>query len=280
MVETRRKTKEKQMLVKSAPPPAQTVALVVAIAAVCLAVLPSFDEVKAEATLEALGSSPFFSNQTLLWIRIACILIFSSVPISWACFLALQPHMDSVAERIRRGLPSPDGQAVPFACGFTFGEQGQFGSEASGQESIHGNLMFNVCLFGGPKANPGGSSTRSPRNGLHTSLGSPGSPKKASLYKRLRQFLLHPSRFHSMSQMLAEFDQDGDSAITPKEFGETLRRFGFELTDEERAQLIEAIDGDGDGSISFTELFVYLQSGGNEAARSEAAAAPGFFSDK
>ena len=84
MVETRRKTKEKQMLVKSAPPPAQTVALVVAIAAVCLAVLPSFDEVKAEATLEALGSSPFFSNQTLLWIRIACILIFSSVPISWA----------------------------------------------------------------------------------------------------------------------------------------------------------------------------------------------------
>ena len=181
------------------------------------------------------------------------------------CFLALQPHMQSVAERIRRGLPSHhDGEPLPFACGFTFGEQGPIG----GKESTHGNLMFNICLFGGPKSQPSASD-----GGFQRSESPPTSPlspssssKKASLYKRVRQFLLHPSRFHSMSHILAEFDADGDSTITPKEFHDTLLRFGFDISDEERALLIDAIDGDGDGYISYTELFVYLQGGGTAAS--------------
>ena len=65
-----------------------------------------------------------------------------------------------------------------------------------------------------------------------------------------------------MSHLLAEFDRDQDSTITPREFVATLRRFGFELSEEERAMLINDIDRDGDGEISYTELFLYLQTGG------------------
>ena len=190
------------------------------------------------------------------------------------CFLALQPHMDSVAERIRRGLPDlrqqpsdgggADGGAavaaargggapLPFVCGFSFGEQGPMGSG----QSIHGNLMFNVLLFGAPKHMA--AHTSSPGHPTPPSL--PSSPRKASMFKRLRQYLLHPTRFRSMSQMLAEFDSDGDSTITPKEFHDTLLRFGFDISDEERAHLFDAIDEDGNGSISYKEMFVYLQRG-------------------
>ncbi len=169
------------------------------------------------------------------------------------CFLALQPHMATVAERIVRGLPSlptPDGKPLPFACGFTFGEQGPIGKT----ESMHANLMFNICLFGGPKR-PAPPAVVAPPIGRVASTGK-------SLFRRVRQFLLHPDRFHSMSHLLAEFDRDQDSTITPREFVATLRRFGFELSEEERAMLINAIDRDGDGEISYTELFLYLQTGG------------------
>ena len=166
------------------------------------------------------------------------------------CFLALQPHMATVAERIVRGMPKPDGKPLPFACGFTFGEQGPIGKT----ESMHANLMFNICLFGGPKR-PAPPAVVAPPIGRVASTGK-------SLFRRVRQFLLHPDRFHSMSHLLAEFDRDQDSTITPREFVATLRRFGFELSEEERAMLINDIDRDGDGEISYTELFLYLQTGG------------------
>ena len=174
------------------------------------------------------------------------------------CFLALRPHMASVAERIVRGMPRPDGKPLPFACGFTFGEQGPIGKT----ESMHANLMFNICLFGGPKRPAPPAVVAADSEGGNPP---PRSPAAKSLFRRVRQFLLHPDRFHSMSHLLAEFDRDQDSTITPREFDATLRRFGFELSEEERAMLIDAIDRDGDGEISYTELFLYLQTGGGSS---------------
>ena len=165
------------------------------------------------------------------------------------CFMALRPHMASVAERIKSGLPSPDGKDLPFVCGFTFGEQGPVGI---GGESVHCNLMFNICLFGGPKVPP-------PPSSQTTGPPSPNTPSTKSIVRRVRDFLLQPENFQSMSQMLHDFDADGDTVITPDEFDKTLRRFGFQLTPDERQVVIDAIDRDQNGQISYSEMFRYLQ---------------------
>ena len=111
-------------------------------------------------------------------------------------------------------MPAPDGKPLPFACGFTFGEQGPIGKT----ESMHANLMFNICLFGGLEASPRGA------------VVAPRGPSRFDgqvVFRRVRQFLLHPDRFPAVGSD-REFERP--RSRTPREFVATLRRFGFVLT--------------------------------------------------
>ena len=108
--------------------------------------------------------------------------------------------------------------------------------------------MFNVCLFGDSKA----------KSAPPVSVRMPS--ESDALLDRVRRFLLRPDIFRSMSQLLSQFDRDGDSKISPFEFDAALRKLGFSIEEGERQLLIDSIDKDQDGLISYAELFTYLQS--------------------
>ena len=82
-----------EKLLKVAPPPGPTVALFVVIAAVCAQVKPSLAEVESQATVEALGTSPYLPPEILGYIRIGCIAAMLFTRFSWFAFPG---HMETL----------------------------------------------------------------------------------------------------------------------------------------------------------------------------------------
>ena len=55
-------------------------------------------------------------------------------------------------------------------------------------------------------------------------------------------------------ELIKAWDDDGDGKIQSKEFRKHVRAMGVETTDSELNALFEAIDADGSGELTFTEI--------------------------
>ena len=149
------------------------------------------------------------------------------------------------------GLPDLKAPTA-MAGGCTFGEQGPLLSAGN----CHANLMFNIALFGDPKASSASSDGFVPVGRIKSEAAtSPG----RRLAKRVRNHLLKPENFHGMSRLLGQFDKDGDTRITPGEFEQAMRGFKFHMTPEDRKMLISEIDTNQDGTISYADLYRWLR---------------------
>ena len=54
------------------------------------------------------------------------------------------------------------------------------------------------------------------------------------------------------------FDKDGDGTITCKELGIVMRQLGLNPTEDELLEMIQEVDEDGNGEISFTEFLTIM----------------------
>ena len=54
------------------------------------------------------------------------------------------------------------------------------------------------------------------------------------------------------------FDRDGDGVITTKELGTVMKSLGQNLEEEELSDMINEVDGDGNGTIDFHEFIVMM----------------------
>ncbi|KAJ3006795.1 UNVERIFIED_CONTAM: hypothetical protein HDU68_003885, partial [Siphonaria sp. JEL0065] len=54
------------------------------------------------------------------------------------------------------------------------------------------------------------------------------------------------------------FDKDGDGTITTKELGTVMRSLGQNPTDGELQDMINEVDGDGNGNIDFEEFITMM----------------------
>lgn len=53
-------------------------------------------------------------------------------------------------------------------------------------------------------------------------------------------------------------DTDGDGKVTASEFHAAMTGLGEEFTEEKCAEMVEAVDADGDGYLSFDEFMVMI----------------------
>ncbi|KAF8048385.1 hypothetical protein N665_2534s0002 [Sinapis alba] len=53
-------------------------------------------------------------------------------------------------------------------------------------------------------------------------------------------------------------DTDGDGKVTASEFHAAMTGLGEEFTEEKCAEMVEAVDADGDGYLSFEEFMVMI----------------------
>ena len=58
-------------------------------------------------------------------------------------------------------------------------------------------------------------------------------------------------------EIFSYFDRDGGGSIGAEELAQVMRTFGWSPTEEELKDMVNVIDQDGDGDISFNE-FVWL----------------------
>merc|ERR1719331_1304433 len=68
---------------------------------------------------------------------------------------------------------------------------------------------------------------------------------------------LSSAQLEEYQDIFSFFDRDGGGTITSVELGQVMRTFGWNPTDLELQELINEIDQDGNGAISFNE-FVWL----------------------
>jgi len=59
-------------------------------------------------------------------------------------------------------------------------------------------------------------------------------------------------------EAFALFDKDGDGTITTKELGTVMRSLGLNPTEAELQDMINEVDGDGNGTIDFAEFLVLM----------------------
>merc|ERR1719245_613305 len=69
--------------------------------------------------------------------------------------------------------------------------------------------------------------------------------------------LLPEEKIQEYREIFSFFDKDGGGSITSVELGQVMRTFGWNPTELELQEMINEIDQDGNGSISFDE-FVWL----------------------
>ena len=248
---------------------------------------------KAEGLVSAVGGA---TSKALAWAGPGFERPSGAMVIYCAgCFLATRPHISAVAESIRRGLSGGGdgggGTCPPFVGAFTYGEQGPIG------ENTHANLMYNVLAFGGPKPHSGGEDASKEPLSARELAGRSVSETAAiaamreqakqrgdaalverldaaaaaaaaeprgveTLVDELRELLLHGGVYGSLLQLFSDLDASGLSKVRLPDFHAHLTaRLGFRVSDEEWAALAEFLDADGDGTLSYREIFALLQAG-------------------
>lgn len=68
---------------------------------------------------------------------------------------------------------------------------------------------------------------------------------------------LDPEMLEEIQEIFAHFDRDGNGTIDASELGALLEALGAEMSPEELAVGLEAIDGDGNGTVEFDEFLAW-----------------------
>ena len=83
---------------------------------------------------------------------------------------------------------------------------------------------------------------------------------QAQLLEELRDFLMHNGVYQSLLQLFADLDASGLTKVRLADFHRHLtQKLGFGLRDDEWAGLAQVLDADGDGTLSYGEIFAGLQ---------------------
>ncbi|KAI9332063.1 hypothetical protein BDR26DRAFT_869592 [Obelidium mucronatum] len=69
---------------------------------------------------------------------------------------------------------------------------------------------------------------------------------------------LTPDQIAEFKEAFSLFDKDGDGTITTKELGTVMRSLGQNPTDGELQDMINEVDGDGNGNIDFEEFITMM----------------------
>lgn len=147
--------------------------------------------------------------------------------------LAVQDSIHQIHGHISAALPA----GTPFVTGFTFGEQGPVGSSTAANEALHGNLMYNLLLFGSPK------SLRARRQRRLSTHDAP-SPRDG---EAMLDLLVHGLQRHGMDRNFVRaynsFDHTKAGSVSATSFSHTLDRLGITRSDGEEAALLETLGG-------------------------------------
>lgn len=73
---------------------------------------------------------------------------------------------------------------------------------------------------------------------------------------RLRSTITASGR--PIEEIFAEYDEDGNGTLTSKELRNALRKLNLGLTSKDIDQIMQKIDVNGDGIISYDEFFAEL----------------------
>ena len=74
-------------------------------------------------------------------------------------------------------------------------------------------------------------------------------------------FILNYNLFDREASMRAcfrEFDRDGSGSIEAKELKEVMKKCGSNLSDAEVTRLVQIIDKDGSGTVSYEEFIAHV----------------------
>ena len=83
---------------------------------------------------------------------------------------------------------------------------------------------------------------------------------QAQLLEELHDFLMHNGVYQSLLQLFADLDASGLTKVRLADFHRHLtQKLGFRLRDDEWAGLAQVLDADGDGTLSYGEIFAGLQ---------------------
>merc|ERR1712146_5332 len=88
--------------------------------------------------------------------------------------------------------------------------------------------------------------------GLRTTMSRRGAKKKAGQ--------LSEEQLDEIREAFSLFDSDASGAIDVRELKAAMRALGFEVKNEELKKMVSDIDGDGNGTIEFSE-FLQMMTG-------------------
>lgn len=69
---------------------------------------------------------------------------------------------------------------------------------------------------------------------------------------------LNEDQVNECKETFKMFDRDGDGTITEKELGIVMRQLGLNPTEDELKEMIDEVDDDGNGEISFPEFLTIM----------------------
>jgi len=84
------------------------------------------------------------------------------------------------------------------------------------------------------------------------------STTESKLSDKISKLNLTSSQLENLKEAFALFDKDGDGSITSKELGEVMKNLGQTPTEDDLKDLVNEVDGDGDGTIDFEEFVIMM----------------------